>query len=255
MTKLENSIQHKEDNMVIWNEVQKTNTEYTKTINFGRKFTAIDAHYQIMRATEVFGPIGIGWGIDHSKYTVLVMDQNDHNYNLLQYTGTLWYNHLGFRAQFDIAADIELFANTKNGWKRTEDSHKKVRTDALTKGLSWLGFNADVFLKKFDDNKYVQRLKQEEREAELAKHAPVQQQTASTAQIKAPDLKQLKSEIWAIGNKQLKYSMATLQDISDLIAGQPLENLGVASAKLVLKHLKQTQADIHAADQMKPEGV
>ena len=35
---------------------------------------------------------------------------------------------------------------------------KKVATDALTKGLSKLGFNADVFMGKFDDNKYVNSL-------------------------------------------------------------------------------------------------
>ena len=35
---------------------------------------------------------------------------------------------------------------------------KKVATDALTKGLSKLGFNADVFMGMFDDNKYVNKL-------------------------------------------------------------------------------------------------
>ena len=38
---------------------------------------------------------------------------------------------------------------------------KKCSTDALTKGLSALGFNADVFLGKFDDNKYVAKMTQE----------------------------------------------------------------------------------------------
>jgi len=36
---------------------------------------------------------------------------------------------------------------------------KKATTDGITKCLSMLGFNADVFLGKFDDNKYVQELK------------------------------------------------------------------------------------------------
>ena len=38
------------------------------------------------------------------------------------------------------------------------DVHKKLKTDALTKGLSELGFNSDIFEGKFDDNKYVQEM-------------------------------------------------------------------------------------------------
>ena len=40
--------------------------------------------------------------------------------------------------------------------KPDEDAVKKAVTDGLTKCLSYLGFNADVFLGLFDDNKYVQ---------------------------------------------------------------------------------------------------
>jgi hypothetical protein len=42
-----------------------------------------------------------------------------------------------------------------------KDAPKKATTDALTKALSQLGFNADVFLGRFDDNKYVEDLKKE----------------------------------------------------------------------------------------------
>ena len=41
------------------------------------------------------------------------------------------------------------------GSRVDDDCIKKVATDALTKGLSKLGFNADVFMGRFDDNKYV----------------------------------------------------------------------------------------------------
>jgi hypothetical protein len=40
------------------------------------------------------------------------------------------------------------------------DGPKKALTDAITKGLSYLGCNADVFLGNFDDNKYVQQMRQ-----------------------------------------------------------------------------------------------
>lgn len=149
-------------NLSVWNQVEKTDPSMTEKVNFGAfKFTTIDAQYQIKRATEVFGPCGIGWGISDSKYTLLVVDPADRNYTVLEYTATLWFNHDGKTGSFDISSDIDLFENTKNGWKKTKDPHKKVRTDALTKGLSWLGFSADVFMGKFDDMKYVREVTQE----------------------------------------------------------------------------------------------
>lgn len=172
------------DNLAIWAQVEKTDPKMTERVNFGAfKFTTIDAQYQIKRATEVFGPCGIGWGISDSKYTVLVIDPNDRNYSVLEYTATLWYIHGDKTGSFDISSDIDLFENTKNGWKKTKDPHKKVRTDALTKGLSWLGFSADVFLGKFDDAKYVSEVGREF-EQKPAQAKPQQQQPQQPAQAK-----------------------------------------------------------------------
>ncbi|MTD33995.1 hypothetical protein [Paludibacterium denitrificans] len=58
-------------NMDLWNKVSKTDPRHTKDVSLGRKFTAIDAHYQVMRATETFGPVGQGWGytVEHSTVT------------------------------------------------------------------------------------------------------------------------------------------------------------------------------------------
>ena len=46
------------DNMRVWRQVDRTDPRHTKAVTFGRKFTSIDAHYQVMRATETFGPVG-----------------------------------------------------------------------------------------------------------------------------------------------------------------------------------------------------
>lgn len=153
--------EQEELNLGLWNRVCKTNPKHTKKVDVGRKFTAIDAHSQIEAATEKFGPFGIGWGIRNSKFTMLVVDPNDAHFNVLQYTGEIFYKWQGETGVVEIAADIEMFSNGRNGWKPVEDTHKKVRTDALTKGLSYLGFNADVFLGMYDDNKYVQTVQRE----------------------------------------------------------------------------------------------
>lgn len=172
------------NHMQIWNQVEATDPDMTERVNFGAfKFTTIDAQYQIKRATEVFGPCGMGWGLRNQKFEMLTVDPTDAHYNLLCFTAELWYKHQDQEGCFEIAADIELFENTKNGWKRVSDPMKKVRTDALTKGLSWLGFSADVFMGRFDDARYVQSLHQNKRQQHQKSSSSPQTQMASSDQL------------------------------------------------------------------------
>jgi hypothetical protein len=57
--------------------------------------------------------------------------------------------------------------------KPDADFAKKVETDALTKGLSKLGFNADVFMGLYDDHKYVQEMQVEFSKEPAADHSSV----------------------------------------------------------------------------------
>ncbi len=143
------------DNLHIWNQVCETNPSDTKEVSFGRKFTAIDAHSQVKKATEVFGPIGSGWG-----YGVeLIWDQE----GVIIARVSVWYME-GDKESMPIVqcGAAELTPNTKKGPKIDTDATKKAITDGLTKCLSLLGFNADVFHGKFDDNKYVAAMRQKE---------------------------------------------------------------------------------------------
>ena len=139
----------RENNMRIWNAVCKTDPEHTKPVEFGRKFTAIDAHYQIQEATRQFGPIGEGWGYDTG-----VIEFED---GLVIVPVTLWHGSRD-RSFGPIYGSTTLRDRKGNIDK---DAPKKATTDALTKALSQLGFNADVFLGKFDDNKYVEQVRAE----------------------------------------------------------------------------------------------
>jgi hypothetical protein len=132
------------NNMSVWDSVCETNPEYVKKVNQRGGFSAIDAYSQIRAATERFGPVGQGWGW--------------HVVNITPLEGTivvsidLWYESRD--NYFTVLGQKKL--NTGKG--PDEDAVKKALTDAITKGLSYLGFNADVFLGYFDDNKYVSRL-------------------------------------------------------------------------------------------------
>lgn len=150
------------DNMRVWRAVEKTNPAYTKQVNQRGGFTAISANYQIKSATEQFGPIGIGWG-----YTA--GDPIFHD-TLIFVPVTLWH---GDRSNtFGPMLGCEEWKD-KNG-RADSDASKKATTDALTKLLSQLGFNADVFLGKFDDCKYVKQMEREfaEKPAEKAEPDP-----------------------------------------------------------------------------------
>lgn len=137
------------DNLRIWNAVSKTRPEHTKHVSQRGGFTSINASSQVMEATRQFGPIGIGWGYD-TGFPIF------HD-NLVFVGVTLWH---GARENcFGPIWGSEEWKDSKG--RLDSDAAKKAETDALTKGLSRLGFNADVFLGLWDDQKYVEQRKQE----------------------------------------------------------------------------------------------
>ena len=135
-------------NMDLWSSVETTDPEFTTKVNQRGGFTAIGAQYQIRTATETFGPFGIGWGVSDENFTIM------EDVGLALYQATLWYKYDGSDGTLPINSSIRYHHNNRVD----DDFSKKVSTDALTKGLSKIGFNADVFMGKFDDNKYVNSL-------------------------------------------------------------------------------------------------
>lgn len=153
------------NNMVLWDRVSVTDPHHTKPVKYGtRQFTSVDAMYQVQRATDVFGPVGKGWGyeVDYSTLAASVMESKSRPAGeiLLQFADvTIWWKEDGERHEYGPVRACNLLTNA-NG-NIDEDAPKKAMTDALTKALSHLGFSADVFLGRYDDDKYVARLRQE----------------------------------------------------------------------------------------------
>jgi hypothetical protein len=140
----------KKDNMKLWKSVETTDPKFTKKVNQRGGFTAIGAQYQLRTATETFGPIGYGWGVKDEKI------ERWEDVGLAVYTAILWYVREGIAEEHEIPIHSSIKYHS-NG-RVDDDFFKKVATDALTKGLSKIGFNADVFMGMFDDNKYVNKL-------------------------------------------------------------------------------------------------
>ena len=140
----------------LWNKVEKTNPKHTKQVNFGRKITAIDPYQQIKNATEQFGAVGIGWGWEVKQVQFLPTNE-------VCVLISMWHNIPETR--FEQWGQASLYIDKAEAKKDT-DCMKKATTDGITKCLSMLGFNADIFLGKFDDNKYVQEVTKEFKDKE-----------------------------------------------------------------------------------------
>lgn len=154
------------DKMRIWDKVSTTDPDHTKEVSFGRKFTAIDAHSQVMEATRMFGPVGEGWGYE-TEYSYQHLTDGQ---VLVMCELVLWWNPkeswegnkiAGGKMKFGPVCGCEFLnkLDSKGKFRPDTDAPKKAMTDALTKALSHLGFNADVFLGMFDNNKYVDSLR------------------------------------------------------------------------------------------------
>jgi len=163
-------------NMEIWNKVSKTPTEHTKAIT-GKSYsgTSPKPYYLIQKATEVFGPCGIGWG-----FTVLDerIEEGAGGERLSIARVKVWYEWNGKRGEVEHIGGTQFSGTRKSGQAFTdEDAPKKSVTDALVKALSMIGFAGDIFMGRYDDSKYVSELKAEEREAK-SQPAPPRQDNA-----------------------------------------------------------------------------
>ena len=144
-------------NLDLWNSVEKTNPAYTKKANVkGNKITSISPQYQMLNATEQFGSYGSTWGFKDIQLDYALLDKG-----LIVFKGLFFYP----KGEFPIINSIGIYKDNAQT-KIDDDFAKKVETDALTKALSKLGFNADIFMGKFDDCRYLAEITAEFKEAD-----------------------------------------------------------------------------------------
>ncbi|SIR83757.1 hypothetical protein SAMN05216509_5305 [Pseudomonas sp. B10] len=160
-------------NMQIWDKVSTTDTRYTKAAEVGgQKITSLNGTAMIMKATEVFGPVGIGfgWSIVEERFdegSEMVSGEGDKRLVLgreLNHTIKIrfWFELDGKRGEIEQYGCTRYLYKSKYGTTTDGEAPKKSLTDAIKKSLSMLGFSADVFLGMFDDHTYVEQLKEEQ---------------------------------------------------------------------------------------------
>ena len=151
------------DLMAVWGHACETDTSATKIDKSGGyDSTAINGYWMFRKATELWGPIGSGWGFDiladeFKDGAPIVDDQNNTICMSQMHTAKirLWY---GSRDIPGVLAygHTPYIQNSRYGPYTDMEAPKKSITDALKKALSMLGFSADVYMGQFDDKEYVQ---------------------------------------------------------------------------------------------------
>lgn len=144
------------DNLALWKAVERTPKEHVKPIT-GKAYkgTSPKPHYLIHKATETFGPCGIGWG-----FNILSERIADGSEGVKIHIAhvRVWYKWNGETGEVEHMGQTVFAGKNKNGPFTDEDAPKKSVTDALVKAMSMIGFAGDIFMGRYDDSKYVAAL-------------------------------------------------------------------------------------------------
>lgn len=152
------------DNMKLWQSVCVTDPKAVKPIT-GKQYkgNSPKPYWVIQRATEVFGPCGLGWGVQIlSERFERFGDEALHIAHVM-----VWYMRDGKRCEIEQMGQTRAAYNSAAGkYIVDEDAPKKSATDGMVKCLSMLGFAGDIFSGQWDDSKYVAWAAEETRRRE-----------------------------------------------------------------------------------------
>lgn len=138
------------DNLRYWDRFANIDPAYTKPIT-GKAYrgTSPNPQYVIRCLTEMFGPVGSGFGWD-----VVAEDFTPMGDEVLHWCRIRFW-HCDRANAFDSYGQTKALMKTKNGMMLDEDAPKKSLTDAIIKAASHVGVAANIFLGRWDDQKYV----------------------------------------------------------------------------------------------------
>jgi hypothetical protein len=149
-------------NLDLWSQVEVTNPAYVKQFDrSGFTGTSINPTYLAQKATQAFGPMGIGWGLDivEEKFQegapLFVNDLHVGKEVIHIIRAKLWYIWNGVKGEIVQFGQTPFVGMKSSGPYTDEDAPKKSLTDAMSKCLSLLGFSADIYTGAWDTNKYI----------------------------------------------------------------------------------------------------
>jgi hypothetical protein len=163
----------RDHNLRLWDRLFSTDPSQTKSFRRAGGFsgTAIKPYWSIMRATEEFGPVGLGWGWNELKNKIFMATNGQ---SVWFSKVEVWYILDGTTCRVGPqwgATELVSFRGESKTIFVDEEAAKKAITDGITKCLSYLGLAGDVHMGLFDDSKYVAERRIEERKEREAEAA------------------------------------------------------------------------------------
>jgi len=155
-------------NLELWESVSRTDPAFTKAYKGpgGFQGTAVSPTYVNMKATEIFGPVGIGWGwevlVDRYDVGAPIREKDGENKGAVICHASmhvlkikLWYILKGSRGEVEHYGCTPFVSETKYGPNTDFEAPKKSLTDAIKKCLVQIGFAADIYMGLYDDEHYL----------------------------------------------------------------------------------------------------
>ena len=145
------------NNLRHWDRFADIDPKYTKAIT-GKAYrgTSPNPQYVIKCLTDMFGPVGIGFGWRVVAESFESLGGETLHWCRIEF----WHS--------DRANTYESYGQTKAAYTAKdgrvvvdEDAPKKSLTDAIIKAASHIGIAANIFLGRWDDNKYVAEVAKE----------------------------------------------------------------------------------------------
>lgn len=151
-------------NLDLWDAYADIDPQFTKPIT-GKAYkgTSPNPQYIIKCLTDLFGPVGKGFGWEVVQEGFMPLGEEVLHWCRIRF----WH---GERDNwFESYGQTKALMKTRNGMMSDEDAPKKSLTDAIVKSASHLGIAANIFLGRWDDQKYVQSVNDDFREKEGGK--------------------------------------------------------------------------------------
>lgn len=157
-----------DDNLRYWDVFADIDPKFTKAIT-GKQYkgTSPNPQYVIRCLTELFGPVGIGFGWKVLVEGFVPLGEKTLHWCRIEF----WHTDPACKYE-SYGQTIAAYPTSSGGFMVDEDAPKKSLTDAIIKAASHIGIAANIFLGRWDDQKYVAEVNAEYRAEEKAKAAP-----------------------------------------------------------------------------------
>ena len=157
-----------DDNLRHWDAFADIDPKFTKAIT-GKQYkgTSPNPQYVIRCLTEMFGPVGVGFGWRVVVEQFVPLGEKTLHWCRIEFWHTDRANVFESYGQ-----TIAAYPTNSGGFMVDEDAPKKSLTDAIIKAASHIGIAANIFLGRWDDQKYVAEVNAEYRAEEKAKAPP-----------------------------------------------------------------------------------